>query len=181
MPGAGARAKGVRLKRRQDWARQLEAEVLCGLHQPFVWHDNDCASAAARWVEAMTGVDLFAPFRAARLRYRSERTAATRARRFLESQGVAAVEPRTAFAAAIALQCARHGLTDVAPAYAQRGDLLLLEVPEDEAGATGPVTLGLVYLNGSDVVTQAGTGVRFLPRRALLAEGLVVRAWGIPL
>lgn len=159
-------ANGVR--RRVDWAARLEAAVLADLDRPFAWHDNDCASSVCRWIAAMTGADLFAPFRKARLRYRGGVGAAGALVRFGEAEGVAGDLAGVAEALA-----RRHGLPAVAPALAQRGDVALIE------GEEGP-TLGLVYLDGRRVIKQAETGVLFLGRRALLESARFRAAWQVP-
>lgn len=50
------------LDRVPDWPERLVAHVSARARAPFAWgkRANDCASAAAQWVEAATGFDVLA-------------------------------------------------------------------------------------------------------------------------
>ena len=60
------------IERLPGWEARLAAEVQRSLSMPFAWYGNDCCAFAARCVLAVSGVDLFAPFRGA---YVGRRTA----------------------------------------------------------------------------------------------------------
>jgi hypothetical protein len=46
------------VKRKIDWLPSLVQHITETAHEPFEWGVNDCGKAAARAVEAMTGVDV---------------------------------------------------------------------------------------------------------------------------
>lgn len=48
--------------RLSDWRSRLHAVVAARMRRPFAWGD-DCASFAGESVEAVTGIDFYAPFR----------------------------------------------------------------------------------------------------------------------
>lgn len=90
-----------------DWTRRLGALMLDRQAVPFAWGVNDCASFAADAVQAVRGEDLLAELRGPR------RTVHAALRQSIAIGGIpAAIE--------------RAGLVEVAPALAQRGDLLWL-------------------------------------------------------
>jgi hypothetical protein len=114
------------MKRREDWAEQLADYLDARRDVPFAWGGNDCASFAAGAVEAMTG----------------------------EATQIQQIESAAAY-----LHFLRdHGPLDAivddtlgerlpSPAFAQRGDVVLLFVDEratlgvcigTEAAAPGP-------------------------------------------
>lgn len=49
--------------RPQDWPAQLDAAVGEARRTPFAWGVHDCVSFTAGWFKAMTGRDVYAPFR----------------------------------------------------------------------------------------------------------------------
>lgn len=138
------------LRRYDDWPERL-ADWL-GEHRarPFAWGSWDCALAACDWVRVATGVDLARGLRG----YKTARGAAGAMRRFA---GGGLVEVAEAVAA-------RHGIAEVAPGYAQRGDLALLDTEQ------GPA-LGVVIETG--IVRPGAAGLVRERRRA------AVRAWRI--
>jgi hypothetical protein len=93
-----------------NWSHQLDRLCQQRLHMPFAWGPNDCAAFAADAVLAMRGHDSLHGLRL-------PRTSARAAGRAKGAIG--------GFHAALR----RAGLQEVAPALAQRGDLVLLHQP----------------------------------------------------
>ena len=116
-----------------NWTHRLSALMLARAQVPFAWGSNDCASFAADVAVAVYGVDALAELR-------GERGGPKAARR----------QERAGGGIPAALQ--RAGLQEIAPAFAQRGDLLWLAQGHqrglavcwgEHAAAPGPV--GLVF------------------------------------
>lgn len=99
--------------RREDWPQRLDDAIAVARVQPFVWGEHDCCLFAADCVLAMTGHDPAADWRG----------------RYDDSEG------------AYALLTERHGgdlaaAVDAAlgerlsgPAFAQRGDVVMIDTP----------------------------------------------------
>lgn len=108
------------LKRRHDWPERLIEFIESRRRMPFEWGRNDCALFAADAVEAMTGEDLAKKWRG----YKSERGALRRIKR------------------AGGMRRLAEGLPERPVGYAQRGDVVLVEVE-------GRDTFGIVVGNGT--------------------------------
>jgi hypothetical protein len=138
------------LTRRTDWQARLDAVVVQRLRMPFAWGANDCATFAADAVLAMTDVDLLeGP--------RGQWTSARQAFRILQPLGGLAGAVRA------------HGLQEVGPRLARRGDLVLLRAPGRERSMRGAMGICL----GERI---AAPGMRGLVM-ASLGEG--VTAWRV--
>lgn len=138
------------LTRCEDWPERLDAWLGAHKATPFAWGTWDCALAACDWVLVAIGADLAEGLRG----YKTARGAAGAMRRFAGGGLVEVVEK----------VAARNGIAEVAPSYAQRGDVVLIESDR------GPA-LGVAIETG---IVCAGPGglVRRLRRDA-------VRAWRI--
>jgi hypothetical protein len=120
------------MMRRTDWAERLYDFMESRRAVPFAWSANDCASFAGDAVEAMTGGRVEIPRAATPAAYA----------RLLRDQG-----SLQSMAAAL--------LGDpIAPAYAQRGDVVLLLLDERE-------TLGICV--GADIAGPGGNGLVLVP------------------
>jgi len=97
----------IGISRNMHWLQRLIALLETFDRMPFIWGLHDCGSAAADAVLAMTGQDLLRELRG------PHRTALQAARHLRRIGGVPAA-------------LARAGLPVIAPAQAQRGDLLWL-------------------------------------------------------
>ncbi|WP_160119625.1 DUF6950 family protein [Rhodovarius lipocyclicus] len=137
------------LARSQDWPERLAAFIDARRYTPFAWGTNDCAMLAADAVLELTGMDPAAQYRGA---YATEDQADGM---ISAAGGLEALSDSLAAAA---------GLGSCMPAFAQRGDLVLVE--HGNIRALGVVTGDAVAVPGPD-------GLAFLPVRA------AVRAWSV--
>lgn len=132
-------------RRHADWMHRLAVLAEARQHEPFEWGPNDCAAFAADAVETQTGQDVLAELRG----HRSTERQALRRERAIG--GIpAAIE--------------RAGLMPVAPALAQRGDLVLIEQ------APRPV---LAVCLGDEAVAPGPSGLQRAPMSR------AVRAWRV--
>jgi len=132
--------------RNPDWLPRLEAAVARARALPFAWGRHDCCLFPCDVVRAMTGVDLARGWRG---RYRS----LLGARRMLRRRG-----GLKALAEGVAR---RHGLAEIPPATARRGDVVLLDASSlagrfalGPAGS-GSACLAVVDLTGAAALTVA--------------------------
>lgn len=116
---------------------------------PFTWGANDCALFVADAVEAMTGVDIAEDFRG----YSDEAGAFDAIRRVTGAAADATVTVEHA-----AEYCAsKYGLEECEfPLEARRGDMCTLE-------ESGRLILGLVHLNGAQIVTAGELELKGFP------------------
>ncbi len=135
------------LIRYPDWAARLEVFLHANAARFFCYWQWDCCLFVCDAIQAMTGVDLAREYRGC---YGS----AEEARALAKS--VRAVAEQVA---------ARHGLFEVSPQHAGRGDVVLIRRPRGHS-------LGLVVLNGGVLVAGA-KGLMFAPRI------LAARAWRV--
>jgi hypothetical protein len=103
------------MRRVEGWRGRLAAYLAASAGRPFEWGRHDCALFAADCIEAMTGEDPAAAFRG---RYRSL------------NGGLKALR-KAGHADHVALATAL--LDEVAPAFAQAGDLAMIATPEGAA------------------------------------------------
>lgn len=104
----------MRAARPEDWPQRLHAYLAAAADQPFVWGRHDCATFSAGWLVAL-GYD--SPLQG--LAWSSALTAL----RLMRTQG--------GYPEAIAQRLAPLGIERIAPASAQRGDLVLLPLPNE--------------------------------------------------
>lgn len=140
------RPRGVQSDRLSDWEDRLTAYIGERFDAPHAWGSNDCVMFGAGAVEAQTGTDPAAEFRG---EYRSF----AGAQRVLSKHGDGTVQ----------------GMIDplfrrIAPAFAQRGDLVLAE------GSLGVVVGNEALFPGEE---GARAGLVRLPRTAW------TRAWKV--
>jgi hypothetical protein len=131
-------------KRCNDWPRALALFLEEKRNEPFAWGVNDCCTFVCDWLAILTGVDPAADFR-------GKYSDALGAKRVLKKRG--GLE-------AIALRAAkRWGWAPVPVREAQRGDLVLCEMPE---GLAAGVCFGAVaaFAGAVGVVTQPMTKCR---------------------
>lgn len=130
--------------RTPDWQLLLEVYVDRARAEPFVWGAHDCVSFAMGWVE-MVRADL------------APRDDLAEVLGYSTAAGAARMLAERSLAQAVADW---GGLTAVAPAFAQRGDLVLVEIDGRESLA----------LCVGDVVAGPGTeGLAFAPLAAVRA------------
>lgn len=102
------------MKRPQNWPSMLATFLREKQSQPFIWGSNDCCLFTCDWLQALYGVDHAADLR-------GTYDTALGAARVLEARGGV-----LAIAAAV---CEREGWAEIAPAFAQRGDIVLDDSP----------------------------------------------------
>jgi hypothetical protein len=140
------------LKRADDWPERLHEAIQAQRRLPFAWGSHDCALFVADCIWAMTGTDLAADYRG---KYTDEAGAAATIK---QVTGGSTVED-------VAIKAAKdHGLAEISPKLAQRGDMLLFDL------AGGP-TLAIVNLDGVHALAVSPKGLTRL--RTLDAK----RAW----
>lgn len=125
-----------------DWASRLEVFLRANAARRFKYGEWDCCLFVAAAIETMTGIDLALPFRGT---YRSRKEARAHGR-------VAAISQRVFDTA----------LEPVPVLKAQRGDVVLIQRSRDHS-------LGVLGLNGRDVVAVAKSGFLHLPLRLALS------------
>lgn len=135
------------MRRHPDWRGRLVAYLGACAGRPFEWGRHDCALFAAGCIEAMTGEDHGGAFRG---RYRSFKGGLKALRKAGHADHVAMVASL---------------LDEVPVAYAQAGDLAMIETPEGAA-------LGVVQGHRIYVLRPEGLASVDLLRAA--------RAWRVP-
>lgn len=126
--------------RRVEFWPQVLADFMAAADRPFCWGTWDCGLLAADCVRAMTGVDLAAEFRG---RY----TTARGARRVM----------RGSMARMVTRVTRMHGMPEIAPALARRGDMVMVDSPLGDA-------LGICV--GTRVACAGPDGLVFMPLSA---------------
>jgi len=149
------------LTRHEQWETKLHQSIEAHKAKPFAWGEHDCALSVCNYVLAITGIDLAAEFRG---QYKTEAAAFQAIGRL--SQCAATLEQ---FVERLAEQ---HGISEIKPRYAQRGDVVLLDNPTPSSGLNRQA-LGIVQLNGRHVLVTFPDGLHVLR----LAH--VRRAWRI--
>ncbi len=127
------------IPRHEDWPTRLNAAIDAARQRPFDWEQHNCATFAADCVHAMTGVALHSHFAA----LHEDMRTAVRSSEQLENE-----------VAIVLWDCAR-----VLPAYAQRGDVVLVR-------NAGRVAIGICC--GVSVASVGEKGVEFLAMREAL-------------
>jgi hypothetical protein len=98
----------LNLTRRQNWPELLGAYIVANMARPHAWGSNDCVTFARGAVEAITGTVIELPCTWAD-----------------EAQALAALDALGGLQAAVDTVLPRLP----SPAYAQRGDIVMLTVP----------------------------------------------------
>ncbi len=107
------------MTRHPDWPERLKAAIEDARDLPFAWGTNDCALFACNVILEITGVDFAAEFRG---RY-DDRRGAIRTLNEIAGLGLEALADHLA---------EKHNIAEVPVAFAQRGDVMLMDMP------TGP-------------------------------------------
>ena len=142
------------MRRRSDWQLALDEFLRANQDRSFEYGTWDCCLFVCDAIVAMTGVDLAASYRG---KY-STRKGALHA--ISEQLGTASIQAVAATAAAA------HDMPELPVPYAHRGDMVLV-------GRGRDYSLGLVALNGRDVIATSKRGLWRLPLSR------AVRAWQV--
>jgi len=137
-------------RRRETWARDLEAYMAEVRDVPFAWGSHDCCTFAAGAVEAMTGEN---PIPASCPPCGSREDA------------FAILDEAGGLEALVGLLAVRNGWRAVPPALARRGDLMIFAGKDD-----GPL---LAVNVGASAVGPTERGTITIP------AGRAVKAWHI--
>jgi hypothetical protein len=142
------------LKRSGTWAQALYDFLRSRKDTPYAWGTNDCCSFPCDAILSMTGVDVYAEFRD---KYTDE------AGSVAILQSVAGSDDKLA---AIEYVTNKFEMKEVPPAFAQRGDVVLLGVDDGFA-------LGIVHLDGINAAAVAAEGLHRVPLTS------AIRAWRV--
>ena len=142
------------MQRRSDWQGALDEFVLANQHRRFEYGKWDCCLFVCDAIIQMTGIDLATSYRG---EY-STRKGALRAIR--EQLGTASIQAVVENAATV------HHMLEVPVPLAHRGDMVLIARGRE-------YSLGLVALNGRDVIVTSRRGLWRLPLSC------AVRAWHV--
>jgi|tagenome__1003787_1003787.scaffolds.fasta_scaffold20878956_2 hypothetical protein len=137
-----------------EWEIRLQSFLLRANGQRFGYGRLDCCLFVCDAILAMTGIDVAKAFRN---RYSSRREA------------LHAIKEETGSASILAIASAvtsAFGMPAIAPSRASRGDVVLLRRSHDHS-------LGLVDLNGRDILVPVRQGIWRLPMSQ------AVRAWRV--
>lgn len=123
--------------------------------RPFVWGETNCVALALRAVDAMHGTALHAA-------HRKHMTTPVRARAWTRKNG----------ARGVIEQLVADGLEELAPAFAQVGDILVGETADGQIAAH--ICLGTRVLSSTEA-----DGVRYLPLSAVSPPPTFAAGWRV--
>ena len=129
------------LTRLPGWQGALDGFLTANRETRFEYGAWDCCLFACNAIQVMTGVDVAVQFRG---RYHSRTEAFRAIRDYASSPSVQAVAGRVTEA---------YAMPQVDILRARRGDVVLIRRPRD-------YSLGIVALNGTDVVTVTPQGLQ---------------------
>lgn len=135
------------LTRDPDWPHKLRLFTEAMRETEYAWGDADCCSNTCDWIWLSCSTDVYVDFRG---KYSTEAEA------YALIQSVTGTGNTVADAAAYVT--AKFSMQEIAPAFAQRGDVVLHE------SAAGQM-LGIVALNPSRAMFLTARGFIALPTR----------------
>lgn len=128
--------------RQADWAYKL-GEFVNSIHTtPFAYGTYDCGILAAGCIRALTGIDAMPS-----MTYSTALEAAQECQRICGSPYLDDL---------VASLAEQYGWTEVKPAFAHRGDLVVI-------GAKDQTRLGVVSLHGTHIMTPGDNGLVYEP------------------
>jgi hypothetical protein len=142
------------VNRLDNWQSALSDYLTGAAAMPFAYGQLDCGLFVAGAIEAMTGVDVVPGIRR---RYR------TRAEAFLIVRQLGGAASMERLAEALTR---RYDLPEVAPAAAQRGDVVLM-------GRGRSSSLALVAMHGTELLKPGAAGILRIPL------SYATRAWRV--
>jgi len=137
-----------------NWQSRLSTYLVSAALAPFRYGAFDCGLFVAGAIEAMTGVDVVPALRGS---YSDRRSAFAAVRSIC---GSSTMEELADYLTA------RHGMPEVAPVMARRGDPVQLRSGRRSS-------LGIVAMHGTDILTPYRGGLLLLPRAH------ATRAWHV--
>ena len=132
------------MTRLPNWPGLLDRFINDNRQHPFAYGSFDCCLWVANCIEVMTEVDLAAGFRG---RYESREEAV----RIIEE-----ITGHKSVRKAVEHVTKAHEMEPVEVLYLQRGDMALVKRPRD-------YSLGIVALNGREVIVSAAGGLEWIP------------------
>jgi hypothetical protein len=141
------------MKRLPDWVERFESEIQKAERTPFDWAKNNCVTFTADCLKAILGVD-FMPLAKRRLKTKRGALAALKRECGGDLECLAAKTFDGVF-------------PEVPPAYAKRGDPVVLKMPD------GSLIISIIDLSGGSAVALNvdGSGVVRVP------ADQAIRAW----
>lgn len=142
------------MQRKHTWVEDLYEFVRSRKDTPYAWGTNDCCSFACDAIVTMTGTDVYEEFRGG---YTTEAEAGALLMQVVGSTDkVKAIEYITT----------KFGMQEITVPFAQRGDVVLLNVD-------GGFALGIVHLDGISAAAVAAEGLHRVPLT------FATRAWRV--
>lgn len=136
-----------------NWPKELDKIIIAASRTPFEWGKHDCCLFAADCIKAITGTDPAVDFRG---KYADE-DGATEVLFYYAGGQLPEAADKIARA---------FGYEEINPRLAQRGDVALCSLPTGE-------TMGVVSLNGRDVLVAAQFGLLSVPLKQ------AIKAWKV--
>jgi len=128
------------MRKDDNWAYSLGEYINSIHHKPFKHGEHDCGILAAGCIKALTGVDAMPE-----MNYSSAAGAARECKRICGSPYVDDL---------IAYLANEHNWTEVTPAFAHRGDLIVI-------GTKKNARLAIVSLHGTYLMTPGDNGLLY--------------------
>ena len=142
------------MQRRSDWQQIFDEFLRTNQNRPFAYGKWDCCLFVCDAIIEITGIDLAAPYRG---KYSNLKGALHAISEKLGTASIQAVAENAA---------AAHHMLEVPVSHAHRGDMVLVGRGRDHS-------LGLIALNGRDVIVTSKRGLWRLPLSC------AVRAWRV--
>lgn len=105
------------LTRLPDWPERLSEIIDAARYKPFVWGEHDCCLFAMDCVQAMTGVDLAAPYRG----YKGKK------------QGLMVLKENGGLRGIAETVARKFNIAEIDPAFAGRGDVCLFNIGQGDS------------------------------------------------
>ena len=139
----------MKYKRKDNWPQLLNQFIEARRHVPFNWKKQNCCFTACDWIKICTGKD---PARGLRQMGSTLKGAAKMMKDMGGVEGIAKT------------QCAKFGFASISVNFAQRGDIVLVDLNSFNNPSINPTpdnSLGIVV--GSEAAFVGRRGLQFIP------------------